>query len=39
MYLKNGRVKLALGVCRGKAQHDKRETLKAKALRRDMERV
>ena len=39
MYLKNGRVKLALGVCRGKAQHDKREALKAKAVRRDLERV
>ena len=39
VYLKHGRIKLALGVCRGKAQHDKRETLKAKALRRDLERV
>ena len=38
MYLKHGRVKLALGVCRGKAQHDKREALKAKAVRRDLER-
>ena len=38
LYLKNGRVKLELGVCRGKALHDKRETLKKKAMRRDMER-
>ena len=35
---KRGRVKLELGVCRGKALHDKRDALKQKALRRDMER-
>ena len=38
LYLKHGRVKLELGVCRGKAQHDKRETLKKKAIARDLER-
>ena len=38
MYLKNGRIKLELGVCRGKALHDKREALKEKAVRRDRER-
>ena len=38
MYLKGGRIKVALGVCRGKQLHDKRESLKAKAMRRDMER-
>lgn len=38
LYLKRGRIKLELGVCRGKAQHDKREALKAKAVRRDLER-
>lgn len=38
-YLKNGRIKLALGVCRGKQMHDKRESLKQKALRRDMGRA
>ena len=38
LYLKRGRVKLELGVCRGKALHDKRDTLKQKAMRRDMER-
>lgn len=38
LYLKNGRIKLALGVCRGKQMHDKRETLRQKAVRRDMER-
>ena len=38
VYLKGGRIKVALGVCRGKAMHDKRETLKHKAVQRDMER-
>ena len=38
VYLKGGRIKVAVGVCRGKAQHDKRDALKQKALRRDMER-
>lgn len=39
LYLNGGRIKLALGVCRGKQVHDKRESLKQKALRRDMERL
>ena len=39
LYLKNGRIKLELGVCRGKALHDKRDALKQKALKRDMERM
>ena len=38
MFLKNGRIKVDLGVCRGKALHDKRESLKEKAMRRDLER-
>lgn len=38
VYLKHGRIKIALGICRGKALHDKRDTLKKKALRRDLER-
>ena len=38
LYLKHGRIKIELGVCRGKALHDKRETLKQKAMRRDLER-
>ncbi len=38
LYLKGGRVKLELGVCRGKALHDKRDALKKKALKRDLER-
>ena len=39
LYLKHGRIKLELGLCRGKALHDKRDSLKQKALRRDMERM
>ena len=38
LYLKRGRVKLELAVCRGKALHDKRESLKDKALKRDLAR-
>ena len=38
LYLKGGRVKLELGVCRGKALHDKRDALKEKAMKRDRER-
>jgi SsrA-binding protein len=38
VYLKSGKIKVAIGVCRGKAMHDKRETLKKKAIRRDLER-
>ena len=37
VYLKGGRIKVALGVCRGKQLHDKREALKKKTLRRDMD--
>ena len=39
VFLKHGRIKVDLGVCRGKALHDKRDALKKKALRREMERV
>lgn len=38
LYLSKGRVKLELGVCRGKQLHDKRDALKQKALKRDVER-
>ena len=38
VYLKGGRVKVALGVCRGKQLHDKRDALQKKALKRDLER-
>ncbi len=39
VYLKRGRVKLELGVCRGKRQADKRETLKRKTALRDADRA
>ncbi|MBR2838834.1 MAG: SsrA-binding protein SmpB [Kiritimatiellae bacterium] len=39
LHLRRGRIKLDLGVCRGKALHDKREALKKKAMKRDLERT
>ena len=39
VYLKHGKIKVDLGVCRGKQLHDKRDALKKKALRRDLERA
>ena len=38
VFLKNGKIKVDLGVCRGKQLHDKRDALKKKDLRRDLER-
>ena len=38
MYFKFGRVKVELGLARGKKNYDKRETLKTKTAQRDMER-
>ena len=38
VYLKHGKIKVDLGVCRGKQAHDKRDALKEKAIRRDMDR-
>ena len=37
MYFKNGRVKLLLGVGRGRKAHDKREKLKAASAKREIE--
>lgn len=37
-YLKNGRVKVTLGVCKGKKQYDKRETIKQRDLNRELAR-
>ena len=39
LYLKNGRVKVALGVCKGKKNYDKRDSMLEKAHKRDMERA
>lgn len=37
-YVKNGLVKVSLGVCRGKKLYDKRETIKSRDLNRETER-
>jgi SsrA-binding protein len=39
VYLKNGRMKMNLGVCVGKHLHDKRESAAAKDAKREMERA
>ena len=38
LFLKHGKVKVDLGVCRGKQLHDKRDALKKKSMTRDLER-
>ena len=38
-YLKKGKVKVSLGVCRGKKLHDKRETIKKRQSQRDLARI
>ena len=38
LYLKNGRVKVALGICKGKKSYDKRDSMLEKAAKRDIER-
>ena len=37
-YLKNGRVKVDLGVCKGKKQYDKRDAIRARDLQREASR-
>ncbi len=39
MYLKKGLVKVSIGLCKGKKLHDKREDLKRRQDRRDIERA
>ena len=38
LYLKNGRVKVALGICKGKKNYDKRDSMLETAAKRDIER-
>ena len=38
MYFKEGRAKVLLGLCRGRKLYDKREVLKTKTMKREMER-
>ncbi len=39
VYFKNGRVKIQLGLCKGKQLHDKRETMAKKDSERDIQRA
>lgn len=39
LYFKSGRVKMQLGLCRGKQLHDKRDDMAKKAAQRDIERA
>ena len=39
VYLKDGRMKLELGLCRGKHLHDKRDAAAARDAKREMERA
>jgi SsrA-binding protein len=39
MYFKEGRAKVLIGICRGKKLHDKRESLKTAAVKRDLQRA
>ncbi len=38
LYLKNGRAKILLGVAKGKKNYDKRQSLKEKDIKRDLEK-
>lgn len=39
LYLKGGRAKVELGLCRGKKLYDKREAIAEREVRRDVERI
>ena len=39
LYLKQGRVKVALGICKGKKNYDKRDAMMEKAHKRDIDRA
>ena len=39
MYFKQGRAKVLLGICRGKQKQDKRESIKQRESKRDMQRA
>ena len=39
MYFKEGRAKVLMGICRGRKTYDKREVLKQKSMRRDIDRA
>ena len=39
MYFKRGKAKVLMGICRGKKQYDKRETMKKRDVQRDIDRA
>jgi SsrA-binding protein len=39
MYFKEGRAKVLMGVCRGKQKHDKRESIKQRDTKRELDRA
>ncbi|NEP85168.1 MAG: SsrA-binding protein SmpB [Okeania sp. SIO3B3] len=39
VYLKKGRIKIEIGLCKGKQTHDKRETIKKREQEREINRV
>ncbi len=39
MYFKAGRAKVLLGICKGKQKHDKRESLKSRDAKREIDRA
>ena len=39
LYLKNGRVKVQLALCRGKKNYDKRDAIAKRDAKRDIERI
>jgi SsrA-binding protein len=39
MYFKEGRAKVLMGICKGKQKHDKRESIKSRDMKRDIDRA
>ena len=39
LYLKNGKAKIELGLCRGRKLYDKREAIAKRDVQRDIERI
>lgn len=39
MYFKEGRAKVLLGICKGKQKHNKRESIKSRDMKRDIDRA
>ena len=39
MYFKEGRAKVLLGICKGKQKHDKRDAIKNRDMKRDIDRA